>query len=709
MYLWTLLCAVSLLAASQRSGQAEASGPLLTHFPHVNCTVNYIFLVHDVHAFVRRSPWLQYFRHSGRDTHAFINGQRMQHEHSAVAAHAVPKLSANHSSSVSLLNVLATVFSATSPSTSASTSTSAPASTSTSASASATTASRSAVYVVLPEDSLPVKPLHEARDFFCQGAFSSLLCLRDAPDDSASASSPAVSSSTSSSSSSSSSCTLLALHAEEAQAVTRAWRDTTAATATATATATERHAAAAALLARLRNTTEECGGLVYDDGALAQGEGQGRNLTLTAIQGTVWQKLLSHGGVGGGGGVGGAGAGTGGGAGGAGKRPAHRDHAVSLAQQLPQLQIQVLPQSAGAGLAAAPTHSLSLSGFLTALSRSLVDDSPTTTTTTTATSSNSSFQSSSGSGSGRSSGMVITPSARTLALLCLSERYLFARGLVEPVLYSVSEDSSSPLVPSTSSSTSASSPSLPVGFQETLHLLGVFSRVAPVTKSLSSAVTAATGAPPKKGGAGSPAGASGNTESSNSQSKNHSHSESPIQGQSQADIHRQFVSTGSGDNGGLRVLLVSADDRAMKDSLEEADYVGTMAVLTQRYAARHGYDYLQLAATSTVGLVDRVKRKYGAQLSAKGVGDNKRGPSAFHPGYKQYRASSWAKVPSVWHALTRFGDRYDYVWFFDSDATINPRLAHRSLSDALRVRTCENAAFYCSSLYLLYRVLADFF
>jgi hypothetical protein len=134
------------------------------------------------------------------------------------------------------------------------------------------------------------------------------------------------------------------------------------------------------------------------------------------------------------------------------------------------------------------------------------------------------------------------------------------------------------------------------------------------------------------------------------------------------------------------VLIVSADDRVMREQLEDSDYVGMVAVLTQRYAARHGYDYLQLAATSTVGLVDRVRQKYGGQLTSRGVGDNKRGPSAFHPGYGQFRASSWAKVPSVWQALTLFGDRYDYVWFLDSDATLNPRLANRSLSDALKVR-----------------------
>jgi len=35
------------------------------------------------------------------------------------------------------------------------------------------------------------------------------------------------------------------------------------------------------------------------------------------------------------------------------------------------------------------------------------------------------------------------------------------------------------------------------------------------------------------------------------------------------------------------------------------------------------HNKLQLAANSTAGLVDRVQRKYGGDLTARGVGDNK--------------------------------------------------------------------------------------
>ena len=43
-------------------------------------------------------------------------------------------------------------------------------------------------------------------------------------------------------------------------------------------------------------------------------------------------------------------------------------------------------------------------------------------------------------------------------------------------------------------------------------------------------------------------------------------------------------SVGQGDNGGLRVLLVSTDDREIKDHLKDNDYVGMVAVLLFDYA-----------------------------------------------------------------------------------------------------------------------------
>ncbi len=50
---------------------------------------------------------------------------------------------------------------------------------------------------------------------------------------------------------------------------------------------------------------------------------------------------------------------------------------------------------------------------------------------------------------------------------------------------------------------------------------------------------------------------------------------------------------------------------------------------------------------------------------------------------KQLRSSSWSKLPQIWFAVKEVGHHYDYIWFFDSDATINPDFRNRSLSEAL--------------------------
>ena len=56
---------------------------------------------------------------------------------------------------------------------------------------------------------------------------------------------------------------------------------------------------------------------------------------------------------------------------------------------------------------------------------------------------------------------------------------------------------------------------------------------------------------------------------------------------------------GKGDNGGLKVLIVSCDDREMKDRLEDDDYVSMTAVLVHDYAMHHGYDFMKLTGTTT--------------------------------------------------------------------------------------------------------------
>ena len=131
-----------------------------------NCTLNYVFLVHNLHSFVRRSPWVQYFRRSGRETHAFINGARWQHEASEQRTlHGIPRLN-NHSSSTrsSVYETILTVLD--SALTSAGTSHS-PGSASQmrnqSSSSLVVTVKPTDMFVLLPEDSFPVKSLHDAR------------------------------------------------------------------------------------------------------------------------------------------------------------------------------------------------------------------------------------------------------------------------------------------------------------------------------------------------------------------------------------------------------------------------------------------------------------------------------------------------------------------------------------------------------------------
>lgn len=62
----------------------------------------------------------------------------------------------------------------------------------------------------------------------------------------------------------------------------------------------------------------------------------------------------------------------------------------------------------------------------------------------------------------------------------------------------------------------------------------------------------------------------------------------------------------------------------------------------------------------------------------------KYGIGGFHPGYKYFRASSWAKLPPLWYLATEYGKHYDYIWFVDSDAAPNPLRANRSVGDAIQ-------------------------
>ena len=57
--------------------------------------------------------------------------------------------------------------------------------------------------------------------------------------------------------------------------------------------------------------------------------------------------------------------------------------------------------------------------------------------------------------------------------------------------------------------------------------------------------------------------------------------------------------------------------------------------------------------------------------------------TAFHVGLRQFRAASWAKLPPLWHLATAFGDKYDYIWYIDSDAVVSPLHLNRSIEAAV--------------------------
>eukprot|EP00597_Dinobryon_sp_UTEXLB2267_P000119 CAMPEP_0170056928 /NCGR_PEP_ID=MMETSP0019_2-20121128/136_1 /TAXON_ID=98059 /ORGANISM="Dinobryon sp., Strain UTEXLB2267" /LENGTH=426 /DNA_ID=CAMNT_0010261529 /DNA_START=783 /DNA_END=2060 /DNA_ORIENTATION=- len=151
---------------------------------------------------------------------------------------------------------------------------------------------------------------------------------------------------------------------------------------------------------------------------------------------------------------------------------------------------------------------------------------------------------------------------------------------------------------------------------------------------------------------------------------------------STARFHR-----GKGDKSGLKVLMVSIDDRDLKLALEGKpdDYVSIAAVLQNDYALHNGYDYISYR-TDHAKLISTFRVKFpDIALDVKNFEENKYGHAAFHPGYKYFRASSWSKLPPLWLLNKEYGYLYDYIWFIDSDATPNPSYRNRSLSDSLRL------------------------
>lgn len=141
----------------------------------------------------------------------------------------------------------------------------------------------------------------------------------------------------------------------------------------------------------------------------------------------------------------------------------------------------------------------------------------------------------------------------------------------------------------------------------------------------------------------------------------------------------------SGDNTGLRVLVVSVDDRPLNDNIDSGSYVSLTSVLRHHYCKQHNYAYIALR-TDNAALLQGIKARYPTELTvADGhFKEAKYGYANFHPGLRQFRASAFGNLPALWYLRERYGEYFDYIWFVDSDAAPNPTQSNRSIGDALR-------------------------
>jgi hypothetical protein len=74
-----------------------------------------------------------------------------------------------------------------------------------------------------------------------------------------------------------------------------------------------------------------------------------------------------------------------------------------------------------------------------------------------------------------------------------------------------------------------------------------------------------------------------------------------------AGSHMRFRH-GRRDNTGLRVLVVSVDDRDVAEELKSNDYVSMTSVLQHDYCLRHGYDYVSFRTDNDLlyrGMVEK--------------------------------------------------------------------------------------------------------
>ena len=166
---------------------------------------------------------------------------------------------------------------------------------------------------------------------------------------------------------------------------------------------------------------------------------------------------------------------------------------------------------------------------------------------------------------------------------------------------------------------------------------------------------------------------------------------------------RYISCQGMSENGRIRALLVTVDNRELSTDFESPNYWSLAAAINMHYAKSHSYDYLYVnvgvGGNGTQDSVDEAIQqsieKYNISaellsLAEKDVEshDHKHNIASFNFQIQQFRASSWSKLLVIWKLLQnpRTVEKYDYIFFIDSDALISPlpELSKRSLDDLFR-------------------------
>lgn len=152
-------------------------------------------------------------------------------------------------------------------------------------------------------------------------------------------------------------------------------------------------------------------------------------------------------------------------------------------------------------------------------------------------------------------------------------------------------------------------------------------------------------------------------------------------------LHSDFEPA-AGDEYGLKVLVVSSDNRHLSADMNSKQYYGAAAILQYHYCRRHGYDYLRVFLDGSSMLIELRERfpNYIRKLElSPQMNDLRAGALVFHPAYKYLRRPSWGKLIALWHVMNEVGHRYDYIWFMDSDAAPNTFDAAVSLGEKMKM------------------------